>query len=172
MHETNTTNKFNNVGGYQLLTTQPLLLLFCWRSTHETVFLLDRIRTGLLQSKTNANMSTLILRLVLPYFLLIMSLPPGENPSLVARHHGSTLSWTIPQEQNPQGQADENPKEPKVNNFQTLTNQTLPRTIPQEQNPQGKAHEDPKEPEMNNFQCPHEEAQQIVICLTFCTKVL
>ena len=63
-------------------------------------------------------MSTLILRLVLPYFLLIMTLPPGEDSGLVARHHGSTLPWTIPQEQNPQGKADENPKEPKVNNFQ------------------------------------------------------
>ena len=63
-------------------------------------------------------MSIQILRPVLPYFPLTISLPPGENPSLVARHHGSTLPWTIPQEQNPQGKADEDPKEPKVKNFQ------------------------------------------------------
>ena len=33
----------------------------------------------------------------------------------MARYHGQTLPWPVPQEQDAQGEADEDPKEPKVN---------------------------------------------------------
>ena len=39
----------------------------------------------------------------------------GEDPGLVAGYHGQTLPWPVPQEQDAQGEADEDPKEPKVN---------------------------------------------------------
>ena len=43
------------------------------------------------------------------------SIPSGEDPGLVAGYHGQTLPWPVPQEQDAQGEADEDPKEPKVN---------------------------------------------------------
>ena len=33
----------------------------------------------------------------------------------MAGHHGQTLPWPVPQEQDAEGKADEDPKEPKVN---------------------------------------------------------
>ena len=33
----------------------------------------------------------------------------------MAGHHGQTLPWAVPQEQDAQGEAHEDPKEPKVN---------------------------------------------------------
>ena len=40
---------------------------------------------------------------------------PGKDPGLVEGHHGQALPRPVPQEQDPQGQAHEDPKEPKVN---------------------------------------------------------
>ena len=48
------------------------------------------------------------------FFITIYIYHSGEDPSLVAWYHGQTLPWSIPQEQNTEGQADEDTKESEI----------------------------------------------------------